>query len=244
MPQAFGLREVTSEASDGTPVLRGATWSLEQGAVGLIVGVSGAGKSRLLRILNRLDEPTAGTVEILGQSLHAWPLRELRRRVAWVPQRPALGRGRVADALSVPVALGLIERGELEQRRPEALAIAAVSDELLARRVSELSGGELHRIALARALLFAPQMLLLDEPSAALDGQLAHAVLAAVGSWAKRLGTTLVVATHRIEDLHTLGGTVAVVDAGRVVRCGSTSALLADATGYDVHRLLTGRQAS
>ena len=84
-------------------------------------------------------------------------------------------------------------------------------------------------------------MLLLDEPSGALDGKSAALLLESLCAWARERSTTLVIVSHRIEDVLTVGGTLVVLDDGVIVRTGDANELLDDPTGYDVHQLLTGR---
>jgi putative ABC transport system ATP-binding protein len=160
--RAAGLGRVAG----GKVLVEDATFDARRGEILAVVGPSGAGKSSLLRLLNRLDEPTSGTVYLDDADYRGLPPCELRRAVGMVTQRPYLFPGTVADNLR----FGPAQRGE-------RLA-AAVVDELLAgvglggyaaRGVANLSGGEMQRVSLARTLANAPRVLLLDEPTAALD---------------------------------------------------------------------------
>ena len=131
-----------------------------------IVGASGSGKSSLLRLLNRLDEPTSGTVYLDGQDYRQLPPRELRRRVGMVTQRPYLFPGDVASNLR----FGPAQRGESLPDDEIAQLLERVGlPGFAAREVSVLSGGEQQRVSLARALANRPEVLLLDEPTSALD---------------------------------------------------------------------------
>jgi len=235
---ALVLRGVCLRAPDGQPILDGVGWTFD-GPVGVVIGPSGSGKSRLLRLLARLDEASAGEIELLGRELTAWPVGELRRRVGWVPQRPALGDGLAADALATPVDLGVITAGQLAERRDEALRIAHLEPRTLDRPVSALSGGERLRVALARALLLRPELLLLDEPTSALDGARGATVIDRLLAWAGEHGAAVLVVTHRIEDARRLGGEMLVLDDGRVDCAGETAELVARP---HVVELLTGRR--
>lgn len=237
---AFVLRGVGLAGRGGETILEGIDWSLARGSTGVVVGASGAGKSRLLRLLNRLDEPT-GEVVVLGTPLAAWSPGELRRRVGWVPQRPVLEHGTVRHALEAPARLGLLARHDLDQRWSRALDVSRVPATSVDRQTSRLSGGEALRVALARALLIEPTILLLDEPTSALDGALGAEVLTNLRAFADERDMTLVVATHRIEDLRRLAGELLVLAAGRAVRRGPSLDVLADPSGFDVAALLTGR---
>lgn len=239
---AVRISGLQTRAQSGTEILRGVDWSVDAASVAIVVGPSGSGKSRLLRVLNRLDEPAAGSVEVLGKALDDWSVGELRRAVGWVPQRPAIAAGTAGAAIELLVRLNLVTARELADRLPRALATARLDESVLDRDAAAISGGERHRVALARALVLEPRILLLDEPSAALDGATAAAVLEALAAWADERGATLIVATHRIEDVNTLGGDMLVLDGGVVVRAGPSRELLADSADYDVHHLLTGRE--
>jgi ABC-type methionine transport system ATPase subunit len=235
---AVRLRGATLRSPSGQSILSGVDWQVDAGGVGVVIGHSGSGKSRMLRLLNRLDEATGGEVELFGQPVADWSPGELRRRVGWVPQRPALGAAGARAAFEIPVELGVVGAGELAERRDRVLAVAGIDDRLLDRSVAALSGGERLRIGLARALLLEPELLLLDEPTSALDGARGAAVLTAVLDWAGERGATLVVATHRIEDVRRLGGELLVLTDGRVDRSGSTAELIDEPA---VRELLTGR---
>jgi ABC-type methionine transport system ATPase subunit len=240
---ALRLRGLTVRAPSGAVILDRIDWELVAGERGLIIGPSGSGKSRLLRAINRLDEPCGGVIEILGRPQADWPVGELRRRVGWVGQKPALTAGTGRRCLEVAGDVGRISESELAGAMEEALAIAGVAADVADRPAPQLSGGERHRLAIARALLLKPRILLLDEPSGALDGAGAAGLLRRLMEWQDQAGATLIVVTHRIEDTRLLGGQMLVLDRGRVRRSGKTTELLADpggAGGYDVRELLTG----
>src|SRR6266566_2393579 len=147
--------------------------AVEPGEVLAIVGPSGAGKSSFLRLLNRLDEPTGGTVLLDRQDYKAIPPRELRRRVGMVLQAAHLFAGTVAEN----IAFGPRQRGETLKAGEIAALLERVSlPGYQQRDVSNLSGGEAQRVSVARTLANAPEALLLDEPTSALDEVSAHGV--------------------------------------------------------------------
>jgi putative ABC transport system ATP-binding protein len=129
----------------------------------MIVGTSGSGKSSLLRLLNRLDAPAAGTVRLDGEDLAAMDVTALRRRVAMVFQKPVPLPGTVADNLRV--AAPSLTDAEVVA----ALERVGLPGELAHRDARELSGGEGQRMALARSLATEPEVVLFDEPTSALD---------------------------------------------------------------------------
>ena len=210
-------------AVDGKTLVDDATFELTPGDILAIAGPSGAGKSSLLRLLNRLDEPTAGTVFIHDTDYKTLAPRELRRQVGMVTQRPFLFDGTVADNLR----FGPAQRGEIltDSRVDELLArvgLRGYGD----RTVSNLSGGEMQRISLARTLANTPLVLLLDEPTSALDDLAKSEVESLVRSIVReeRLGCVMV--THDMAQTARLADRALLMEAGRIVRAGTVNEVL------------------
>lgn len=153
-------------------ILRGVTAAIPGDGITCIVGASGTGKSTLLRLLNRLADPTRGQISFRGRPLTEYDPLELRRQAGMVVQLPVMLPGTVHDNL----AAGLLIRGaRLDE--PEAwLRRVGLDPSLLERKAGDLSGGERQRVALARTLVTRPQALLLDEVTASLDAEAAAGV--------------------------------------------------------------------
>jgi putative ABC transport system ATP-binding protein len=150
----------------GKVLLADATFSVGASETLAIVGPSGSGKSTLLRLLNRLDEPTRGTVFLDSTDYKQIAPRELRRRVAMVTQHPFLFPGTVESNLQ----FGPCQRDEtLSRERIDELLAAVGLAGYASRDVANLSGGEAQRVSFARTLANSPEILLLDEPTSALD---------------------------------------------------------------------------
>jgi putative ABC transport system ATP-binding protein len=150
----------------GRSLVRDASFILRAGETLAITGPSGAGKSSLLRLLNRLDEPSSGAVFLDGREAASLNVRELRRRVGMVMQQANLFPGSVAENLCYGPALRGIPMSGAEI---EALLLTVGLGGYADRDVAALSGGEAQRVSLARTLANRPQVLLLDEPTSALD---------------------------------------------------------------------------
>ena len=188
-----------------------------------IVGASGSGKSSLLRLLNRLDEPTSGTVYVHGQDYRQLPPRELRRRVGMVTQRPFLFPGDVASNLR----FGPTQRGESVPDEEIAGLLERVGlPGFTAREASVLSGGEQQRVSLARALANRPEVLLLDEPTSALDEESKLGIEELIGSLVREHGLTCVMVTHDRDQARRMCNRVILLDAGHVMHSGTAVEVL------------------
>jgi putative ABC transport system ATP-binding protein len=205
----FSLRNVTYRRG-GRVILSALSVDLRQGMTAL-VGPSGAGKSTLLRLLNRLADPDSGTVEYRGRDVRDYDVRELRREVALVPQLPALLPGTVAENVGYGPAL-CGRQCEVES----ALGLAGLDGTFSQRAALQLSVGEQQRVMLARALALEPSVLLLDEPTAALDQRSRDAVERTLLDLHERLSAALIIVTHDQAQARRLGERVLVLDAGRI----------------------------
>ena len=210
--RGFQLDHVTVTRG-GASLLDAVTAELPAARCTAVVGASGAGKSTLLRLLNRLDEPSAGRIQLDGVPLAELDVLALRRRVGLVAQRPVLLTDRVADELRVgQPGLGEQQVGELLERVGLPAGFAR-------RATGELSGGEAQRVCLARTLAVEPEVLLLDEPTSALDGvNTAVIIEAARGHVAA--GGTVVLVSHDLAVVRGIAHTVLVVDHGRLIAHG------------------------
>jgi putative ABC transport system ATP-binding protein len=193
-----------------------------------LVGASGSGKSSLLRLLNRLDEPTTGTVFLEDQDYRQIPPRELRRRVGMVTQRAFLFPGDVAANLR----FGPAQRNEtLADDEIAGLLQRVGLPGFAARNVANLSGGEQQRVSLARALANQPEILLLDEPTSALDEQAKTGVEEMIRNLVSANGYTFVLVTHDRDQARRLCDRVALIDAGRLVQQGTPAEVFDDVEG-------------
>jgi ABC-type multidrug transport system fused ATPase/permease subunit len=195
-------------------ILDDVSFTVKRGRALTLVGPSGSGKSSLLRCLNRLVEPTSGTVRFDGRDIRSFDPRELRRRVALVMQTPVLFEGTVRENLRVRPA---DVPGDFSEDRLRAmLAEVGLEPDFLGRDASTLSGGEKQRVTMARALLRDPQALLLDEPTSALDPPNALLVAETVSRLRTARGLSVVAVTHQPELVRRLSGGLLYLVKGRV----------------------------
>ncbi len=204
-------------------LLADVSFALERGEVLAVVGPSGAGKSILLRMLNRLDEPTSGTVRLNGIDTRTLAPRELRRRMGMVMQRAYLFPGTVAEN----IAFGPKQHGQTNSENEiDALLVQAGLAGYASRDALTLSGGEAQRVAIIRALANEPEVLLLDEPTSALDEAARRGVEVLLESLIRGRHLTCVWVTHSVEQARAMADKVLAIESGRIRAYGSTPEVL------------------
>lgn len=214
-----------------TPALRGLNLRVARGQTVALVGPSGAGKSTVIALLSRLYDPDAGSISLAGQELRRYRLSALRRAVAVVPQDPMLFSGSVRD--NIRYAKPDASDAEIERAAKLANAhsfIAALPrgyDTEIGERGVKLSGGQKQRLAIARAILKAATVLVLDEATSSLDSE-SEAVIqdALAGVFSERQEMSSIVIAHRLATVQG-ADLIVVMDQGRVVEAGSHRELLA-----------------
>jgi putative ABC transport system ATP-binding protein len=200
-----------------------ATFEVRTGEVLAIVGPSGSGKSSLLRLLNRLDEPTTGTVYVEATDYRQIAPRDLRRKLGMVNQRPYLFPGTVEQNLRY----GPAQRGEsLSQDSVEQLLARVGLKGYASRNIANLSGGEAQRVSVARTLANSPLVLLLDEPTSALDETSKLEVESTIQNIVRDHGLTCVLVTHDTAQAARLAERALILEAGRIARLGPTNEVL------------------
>ena len=197
--------------------------SVNRGELLGLVGVSGSVKSSLLRLLNRLDEPTSGTVFLEGQDYREIPPRTLRQRLGMVTQRPFLFPGDIASNLR----FGPTQRDATltDAEIAELLQHVGLPD-FAARNVANLSGGEQQRVSLARSLANRPEIMLLDEPTSALDQQAKTGIEELVRNLVDEDRFTMVLVTHDRDQARRICDRVGLIEAGRLVQLGTPAEVL------------------
>jgi ABC-type methionine transport system ATPase subunit len=199
------------------------TIGIQQGEVLAVVGPSGSGKSSFLRLLNRLDEPTMGTVYLEGTDYLQLPPQELRRRVGLVTQTPYLFPGTIADNLR----FGPRQQGK--DLREETITLLLDQVGLADRAnsdIANLSGGEAQRVSLARAIANSPTVLLMDEPTSALDEKAKEEVEALILKVVRQNALTCVIVSHDLAQATRIASRVMVIKAGRVEKIGPVTEVI------------------
>ncbi|HZH11188.1 MAG TPA: ABC transporter ATP-binding protein [Microvirga sp.] len=223
-----------------TTVVDDVSFQVEEGTLTVVVGTSGAGKSTLLRMINRLVEPTAGRVLIDGEDTRSIPEDTLRHRIGYVIQGYGLFPHRnVADNIAtVPRLLGWNAR-TIAQRVEELLDLFQLDPAEFAHKFPhELSGGQQQRVGVARALAARPGLLLMDEPFGSLDAVIRSKAQDDLLAIQRRLGTTIVLVTHDLNEAFHLGDRIAVMDRARLLQYATPAELLVHPVDDFVERLV------
>jgi putative ABC transport system ATP-binding protein len=205
-------------------VLRAVNARFSKGVVTAIVGPSGAGKTSLLRCINRLEEPIEGRVLLDGTDITEIDPTELRKRVGMIFQTPVLFEGGVRANL----CYGLNEVDETDLTH--ALESAGLQTSFLDRESPALSVGQAQRVCIARALVRRPEALILDEPTSALDVKATTRIEDLLVSLADD-GLTIVVVTHDLDQARRIASHALLLDEGRVVATGAPDEVAAEWPG-------------
>jgi polar amino acid transport system ATP-binding protein len=229
IPRAIEIRDLHKYFGENQ-VLKGIDFHVDPGQVVCVIGPSGSGKSTLLRCVNRLEEPTSGTILVEGIDVcdPEVDLDEVRSRIGMVFQSFNL-----FPHLSVLANLTLAQRRVRKRSKTEAVEIARRNLEKvgLSEKVdaypAHLSGGQQQRVAIARALSMEPDMMLFDEPTSALDPELVGDVLAVMKQLASE-GMTMMVVTHEMGFAREVGDKVVFMDGGVIVEEGDPVEVLAN----------------
>ncbi|PLY43134.1 ABC transporter ATP-binding protein [Janthinobacterium sp. ROICE36] len=244
LPNGTEIRlERVGYAYDGkTKVLSDISFTLQAGTVTAIVGASGSGKSTLARLLLRFFDPTEGRITLGGVDLRHIAMPELYRRIGFVLQEVRLIHASVREniALGRPSASAheIEEAARLANIHERLLALPRGYDSVIGED-AQLSGGELQRVSIARAVLLDPSVLVLDEATAAADAENEVAIQDALSRFAQ--GRTLLVIAHRLDTvMH--ADHIVVVENGAIVEQGSHAGLLADKGRYAQMWALGGYQ--
>ncbi len=240
------IEHLTKEFAPGVRAVDDVTVTIADGEIAVIVGTSGSGKTTVLRMVNRLIEPTSGTVRIDGKDTRDEPAHLLRRRIGYAIQGHGLFPHRTVgqNIATVPQLLGW-ERARIAARVDELLALFQLDPAQYRDRLpGELSGGQQQRVGVARALAAEPKLLLMDEPFGALDPIIRKKAQDDLRAIQRRFGTTILLVTHDMDEAISLGDRIAVMDGGKLLQCAPPEEIIARPADPFVEELLgTGDRA-
>ncbi len=231
-----GLTKVYRSRGREVTALDGVDLHVREGEVYGVIGQSGAGKSSLIRCVNLLERPTAGTVTVAGQDLTALAgrgpragkeLRQARSRIGMVFQHFNLLSSRtVQDNVELPLEILGTTGKERSRKALELLDLVGLADKAKSYP-AQLSGGQKQRVGIARALAGDPKVLLTDEATSALDPENTRSILQLLRDLNRQLGLTVLLITHEMDVVKSICDSAALMDKGRIVESGTVSDLLA-----------------
>ncbi|MEP0917575.1 ATP-binding cassette domain-containing protein [Leptolyngbya sp. DQ-M1] len=211
---SFAPSRITQKGTPiaGSEILRNVSFTVNKSDRIAIVGASGSGKTTLLRLINRLAEPSTGLIQFEGNRYQDIPVLQLRQQILFVAQEPKLLGMTVREALSYPLKLRNVR--EIDQRIDHAIDRMSIPREWLDRSELELSTGERQWIAIARALICQPKVLLLDEPISNLDANRNETLLRIL----TQIESTVLVVTHQLEWAEQFSDRVLQLQQGQLIR--------------------------
>jgi len=210
------FRKVSYQLRNGQALLKDVTFTVSSGETLVLLGRSGAGKTTVLKLINRLHEPSDGEVRIEGRATTDWEPIALRRRIGYVIQEAGLfPHYTVEQNVALVPRLERWDAARIRARVQEMLELVGLAPErFLSRYPHELSGGQRQRVGVARALAADPPILLMDEPFGALDPLTRGDLRREFRALQQRLRKTIVIVTHDITEALVLGTRVGLVESG------------------------------
>ncbi len=219
----------TFKTSQGnSEVLKDINLKIEKGDIFGIIGFSGAGKSTMIRCLNRLEEPTSGRILIGDKditSLNKSELREVRKKIGIIFQQFNLFDSMtVFENVAFPLKVAGYPKEKIKSRVQEILDLVELTDKIQAYP-AQLSGGQKQRVGIARALANEPDVLLSDEATSSLDPQTTYSILELLKNINNKLKITIVLITHELDVVKYICNNMAVIEHGEIVETGSTDSV-------------------
>lgn len=206
-------------SAGGKQILKNINMTVDDGDVLAIVGPSGSGKTTLLRLINMLDRPDKGAIRIGGRDVWASNDIEIRRSMAMVFQKPVVFSMSVRDNIAYGLRLRKKDKAEIDRSVADVLKLLDMPGKVR-DYAKHLSGGEMQRVAFARAYVLKPSLLLLDEPTANLDRANVEIIEHAIQDINKRYGTTVVIVTHSLFQARRLASKAAFMIDGEILEVG------------------------
>ena len=225
------LEKVNKVYSNGLHAVKDVSLKVNKGDIFGIIGLSGAGKSSLIRLINRLEEPTSGKIFINGENVLEFNKKQLlerRKKIGMIFQHFNLLSSRtVEENVAFALEIANWNKNEIKERVTMLLDIVGLSDKAK-YYPSQLSGGQKQRVSIARALANNPDILLSDEATSALDPKTTKSILELIKKIQEKFSLTVVMITHQMEVVKEVCNRVAIMSDGRIVEEGGVHHIFAD----------------
>jgi putative ABC transport system ATP-binding protein len=223
----LGKNRVNDQGQE-VAVLQDVDLTLAAGCITVVIGPSGGGKSTLVRLLNRLEDPSSGEVRLNGRDIRHYDPLQLRRKVALVAQKPFVFNGTVLDNLQRPFTFqGATPPAADDPQLQELLALCQFSADWLQRDARSLSVGQQQRLCLARSLATGPEVLLLDEPTSALDRPTVNSLAGSLRMVCHKWRLAVLLVTHDLHLARIIADQLAYLEDGRIYEQGLPAELFA-----------------
>lgn len=227
-----------------SPAVENFSYRVEEGCATVFVGPSGCGKTTLLRMVNRMVAPTSGEVYVRGRDVAGEDPVALRRSIGYVMQHSGLMPHRTAvDNVADIARLAGAGKAEARERAMEMLELVNLDATLAKRYPAELSGGQAQRVGVARGLINRPDILMMDEPFGAVDPVVRRKLQEEVLALRERLGTTVLMVTHDIEEAFIIGDDVVVLGPHARIEQAASPEEIVSHPANDAVRDFTGAAA-
>lgn len=225
------LKNINKVYSNGLHAVKNVNLKIEKGDIFGIIGLSGAGKSSLIRLINRLEEPTSGEIFINNENILALSKTELlnrRKKIGMIFQHfNLLSSKTVEENIAFSLEIANWNKKDIAKRVAELLEIVGLEDKAK-YYPSQLSGGQKQRVSIARALANNPDILLSDEATSALDPKTTKSILALLKEIQTKFGLTVVMITHQMEVVKEICNKVAIMSEGEIVEVGGIHHILTE----------------
>jgi osmoprotectant transport system ATP-binding protein len=224
------FRNITKRFPDGTVAVEDFSLVLPSRKTTVLVGSSGSGKTTLMRMINRMVDPSSGTIEIDGKDISGSEPVKLRRSIGYVMQNSGLlPHFKVVDNVATVPVLNGVPRKRAREQALGLLDTVGLSRDIADRYPSQLSGGQQQRVGVARGLAADPNILLMDEPFGAVDPIVRAELQQEIIRLQRELDKTVVFVTHDIDEAFLLGDQVVILEKGaRIAQVGSPAEILAN----------------
>ncbi len=228
-------------SANSASILDGIDLEIADGEVHILLGPSGCGKTTLLRMINRLIEPSSGEIFVTGKNIKEWDPIELRRHIGYVIQEVGLfPHFTIGENIAIVPKLLKWPEAKIKERVLELAALIGLDPEYLSKRPRELSGGQKQRVGVARALAADPPVLLMDEPFGAIDPITRRKLHADFSEIQSRVGKTVVFVTHDIDEAVRLGTRISILKDGHLIQTGTAKEILSQPKSEFVTDLFGG----
>ena len=224
------FNNITKVYNDGTVAVEDISFTVEEGTTTVLVGPSGCGKTTTMKLVNRLEDPTDGTVYFDGQDVMEMDPVKLRRDIGYVIQEIGLfDHMTVGENIATVPELKGWDRERIDARINELLNLMDLpAEQYRDQYPDELSGGQRQRIGVARALAADPDVLLMDEPFGALDPITRSSLQDEFLEIQEQINTTILFVTHSVDEALKMGDRIAIFDVGELVRYDTPAKILED----------------